>query len=234
MARKIFVSYKYADEQVPDLNMHDKITSMLGTVELKRNTRVRDFVDLLQEKIGADHINLGEKDGESLAEFSDENIETSLKDKIFHSSVTIVMISKGMVSPNVEYDQWIPWEISYSMRSVPRENKTSQMNAVLGIVLPDRENFYDWYYTHNPACNSVTNHTEKLFEILRKNMFNAKNPEQTHCNGSTISHGEHSFIKTVKWSDFMNGNNFDSYINKSIEIRDNKEAYTLMINLNKP
>lgn len=234
MTRKIFVSYKYADEQVPDLDMHEQFTNILGTIQLKRNTRVRDFVDLLQEKIGADHINLGEKDGESLAEFSDESIETSLKNKIFHSSVTIVMISKGMVSPDVEYDQWIPWEISYSLRTVPRENKTSQMNAVLGIVLPDKDDSYDWYYTYNSVCNSITHNTGQLFEILKKNMFNAKYPEQTICNGSTINHGEPSYIKTVKWKDFMSGNSFDGYINTSIQIRDNKQAYNLYINLNKP
>jgi len=234
MARKVFVSYKYADEQVPDLDMFDEITNVLGTFKLKRNTRVRDFVDLLQKKIGSDHINLGEKDGESLAEFSDESIETSLKEKIFQSSVTIVMISKGMVSPTVEYEQWIPWEISYSMRTVPRENKTSQMNAVLGVVLPDKNNSYDWYYTHNSACNSITHHTSQLFEILSKNMFNIKKPEQTICNGTTINHGEASYIKTIKWKDFMYENNFDGYINTSILIRDNKQAYNLFINLPKP
>lgn len=234
MARKVFVSYKYADEQVPDLDMYEVTTSMLGTIQSKRNTRVRDFVDLLQEKIGEDHINLGEKDGESLADFSDKNIETSLKDKIFHSSITIVMISKGMVSPNVEYDQWIPWEISYSLRTVERENKTSRMNGVLGVVLPDKNNSYDWYYTSNPACNSVTHHTEQLFEILKKNMFNIKEPNQRICNGSTINEGECSFIKTVKWDEFTSGNNFNGYIEKAIEIRDNREAYNLTINLNKP
>lgn len=234
MARKVFVSYKYADEQVPDLDMYEVTTSILGTIQSKRNTRVRDFVDLLQEKIGEDHINLGEKDGESLADFSDENIETSLKEKIFHSSITIVMISKGMVSPDVEYDQWIPWEISYSLRTVQRENKASRMNGVLGVVLPDKDNSYDWYYTSNPACNSITHHTEQLFEIMKKNMFNIKVPNQRTCNGSTINEGEFSFIKTVKWEDFMQGNSFDYYINKCIEIRDNKEAYNIMINLNKP
>lgn len=233
MARKVFVSYKYADEQVPDLDMYEVTTSILGTIQSKRNTRVRDFVDLLQEKIGEDNINLGEKDGESLAQFSDEHIETSLKNKIFHSSITIVMISRGMVSPDVEYDQWIPWEVSYSLRTIQRENKTSRMNGVLGVVLPDKNNSYDWYYTNNQACNSVTHHTGQLFEILKKNMFNIKNPTQRNCNGSTINEGECSFIKTVKWNDFMQGNNFDYYIEKCIEIRDNNQAYNVMINLNK-
>jgi hypothetical protein len=231
MARKIFVSYKYADEQVQDLDMYDEITSILGTTRLRRNTRVRDYVDLLQERIGASHINLGEKDGESLADFSDEQIQTSLKKKIFQSSITVVLISRGMVSPIVEYDQWVPWEISYSLRNIVRESGNSRTNAVLGVVLPDRDGSYEWYYTNNPICNSITHHTEQLFEILKKNMFNIKNPEQTTCNGTTITHGEASYIKTVKWNDFVSENNLEAYIDKSIEIRDNKQAYNLMINL---
>ena len=63
MARKVFVSYKYKDEKVADLKEF-----------YYRKTRVRDYVDRLQEKIGSDNINLGEKDGESLEDFSDEKI----------------------------------------------------------------------------------------------------------------------------------------------------------------
>lgn len=234
MARKVFVSYKYADEQVPDLDMWEETQTMLGTIRLRRNTRVRDFVDLLQNKIGEENINLGEKDGESLEQFSDEHIETSLKNKIFHSSITIVIISRGMVSPEPEYNQWIPWEISYSLRNVARENRVSRMNAVLGIVLPDKNNSYNWYYTYNSECNSTTHHTGQLFRILKENMFNIKKPDQTICNGSTITHGEFSFIKTVKWKDFMSNDDFQGYIEKAIEIRENKDAYNLVINLNKP
>ncbi|MNY71071.1 hypothetical protein D3C86_2093290 [compost metagenome] len=65
-------------------------------------------------------------------------------------------------------------------------------------------------------------------------MFNAKNPEQTICNGSTINHGEPSYIKTVKWKDFMSGNSFNGYINTAVQIRDNKQAYKLYINMSKP
>jgi len=234
MGRRIFISYKYADEQVPDLNMFDETITVFGTIPSRRNTRVRDYVDKLQEKIGNENINLGERDGESLEEFSDIHIETSLKKKIFHSSITIVMISRGMMSPDVEYNQWIPWEVSYSLRTVERENKTSRMNGVLGVVLPDKNNSYDWYYTDNSACNSITHHTEQLFEILQKNMFNIKQPNQRVCNGSTINEGDFSFIKTVKWHDFMQGDRFEHYIDKCIEIRDNKQAYNIMINLNTP
>lgn len=77
----------------------------------------------MQEKIGSDNINLGKKDGESLEDFSDERIETSLKRKIRQCSITIVIISKGMKTNDDEKEQWIPWEVSYSLRIVPTGGK---------------------------------------------------------------------------------------------------------------
>ena len=232
MGRKVFVSYKYKDEQVKDLGKRD-LKMIDGQILLvSRPTRVRDYVNELQDKIGKEHVNLGEKDGESLADFSDEQIETELKKKIYQSSVTIVMISKGMKVAGDEKDQWIPWEVSYSLRSVTRADRTSQMNAVLGIVLPDKSGTYDWYYTSNPTCNSVTHHTGQLFEILRKNMFNIKEQEFRECSGTKIHiTDEPSFIKTVKWDDFMLLDSYDSYIDDAIKIRDNKESYDIKINL---
>ena len=120
MGRNIFVSYKYKDELVSKLkdNYQDEVDGELKWV--KRKTRVRDYVDILQELIGADNINLGEKDGESFEDFADSTIEGKLKDKLFQSSVTIVIISKGMKdSTQKEKEQWVPWEISYSLKTVP-------------------------------------------------------------------------------------------------------------------
>lgn len=232
MSRKVFISYKYADEQVADLGITEDIATILGRIPFVRNTRVRDYVDLLQKHIGKDNINMGEKDGESLEEFSDFTIETSLKDKIFHSSLTIVLISKGMVDTGtIEKEQWIPWEISYSLRTIPREFKTSRMNGVLGVVLPDKEGSYDWYYNQDPFCNCVTHYTHKLFKIMSENMFNLKNPQMRSCNGKTIHEGEFSFIKTLIWDEFMKGNDYSTYIEQAISIRNRKDEYNVSINL---
>lgn len=232
MGRKVFISYKYKDTQVLSLNM--KVLGFVGEklTLVPRATRVRDYVDKLQQKIGKDNINLGEKEGESLENFTDETIKSSLKDKIFGSSITLVMISKGMKDTSkTEKEQWIPWEISYSLRETTRADKSSRMNAILGVVLPDEEGSYEWYYTRNEECNFVTHKTGQLFNILKSNMFNIKEKSTRECNGSVISLGESSFIKTVKWESFVYNKNYNFYIEKAIDIIENKDLYDIKINL---
>src|SRR5690606_29040077 len=96
MARKVFISYKYKDELVKDLRK-TKIGIVNGEIELvPRRTIVRDYVNNLEEQIVRDNIKLGEKDGESLVDLSDQHIETPIKSKIRQCSITIVLISKGM------------------------------------------------------------------------------------------------------------------------------------------
>jgi len=232
MARKIFISYKYADEKVAALQeaYYEEVNSVMKWNY--RKTRVRDYVDQVQEKIGRDHINMGEKDGESLADFSDEAIETSLKNKIRQSSVSLVLVSRGMKTSNNQKDQWMPWEISYSLKTIPSGSYTKQMNTILGVILPDETGSYDWYYTSNLECNCTTHHTSKLFKILKDNTFNIKEKKIRECNGLEIHvSSEPSFFKKVKWQDFMNGENYNYYIDKAIEIKNNKEQYDFHINL---
>ncbi|MFV5695421.1 TIR domain-containing protein [Flavobacterium sp. LB3P122] len=232
MGRKIFVSYKYADELVKDLKKKRLVLKEGKFGYISRNTKARDYVDLLQDKIGKDHINLGEKDGESLGNFSDEAIETSLKNKIRQSSVTIVLVSKGMKTSDNEKDQWVPWEVSYSLRTVPTGGYTKQMNAILGVILPDETGTYDWYYKHNTECNCVTNFTGKLFKLLKDNTFNIKEKKFRECDETKIHiTDEPSFFKTIKWSNFMFGTNYNNYIDIAINIKNNKEQYDVHINL---
>ena len=227
MNRKVFVSYKYSDTLVRDLNIYKKnIWEQTNKVE----TKARNYVDKLQEEIGEDNINLGEKDGESLADFSDTTIETELKGKIRQCSITIILLSKGMKTDEPEKDQWKPWEVSYSLRTVPNGNYTKQMNAILGVVIPDETGTYDWYYKSDLYCKCTTHFTSKLFKILQDNSFNIKKKQFRQCNGSNIyTNEEPSFFKTVKWDDFMGNHNY--YIEKAIEIKNNKDAYDVHINL---
>ncbi|WP_276895954.1 TIR domain-containing protein [Frischella perrara] len=193
MGKKIFISYKYGDTQVARLN--------------SQKTKVRDYVDLLQKQLEkqGDHINKGENDGESLAHFKDETIQSELSDKIYDSTVTIVLVSKGMNELWCsEKDQWIPWEIAYSLRSKTRSDRTSKTNAILAIKLPDENNSYDY--------------DPKLFNIIKKNMNNL---EYSYLLDKPYL--PESYILFAEWDSFFKNINY--YIDVSLEIWRNRDKY---------
>lgn len=163
MGRKIFVSYKYADGNVyPVPYISDY------------QPKVRDYVTWLEKKFTdrTGHIYKGEHDNDDLSDKSDEYIWAKLKDKIYDSTITIVLISPNMKEAyKWDRSQWIPWEIAYSVRETTRNDYTSHANAVLGVILPDRNNRYGYY-------DSMS-----LFKILEENI-------------------KIGYIPIVKWDDF--------------------------------
>ena len=75
MGRKIFVSYKYADDSVENLTSSE-------------NSTVRDYVSKFEAKLdSSDHIYKGESDGEDLSNLSEDTIWSKLKDRIYDSMV---------------------------------------------------------------------------------------------------------------------------------------------------
>lgn len=229
MGRKIFVSYKYSDSQVMDLGIYEQ--NWLG-ITSKIQTTARHYVDKLSEILeNDDHIYKGEDDGESLANFSDDHIASKLRDKIFDSTITIVFVSRGMKHPWLaEGDQWMPWEISYSLKEITRNNRTSGTNAIVAVVLPDQFGSYDYYLTYDSICNCRSLNTPFLFEILKCNMFNEKTPSTTLCsNGSIVYRGDFSYIQSVKWEDFKDSHN--TYLNKAVEILNKIDSYNITKNV---
>ena len=221
MGRKIFVSYKHGDSNVAKLSNYYQNTA-------------RDYVDYLIDNTINDEIYKGEGN-EDLSEFKDETIKTRLKDKIHDSSVTIVLISPNMKERyKSEREQWIPWEISYSLKEITRNDKTSHTNAILAVVLPDRNGSYSYYLNkcnRVSGCDARNHNTDILFQILRDNMFNYRfNDNESYsypckyCN-SNIRYGNCSYIKNVKWCDFLS--NKDHYLDTAIRIRDNRRAYNI-------
>ena len=141
MARKIFVSYKYADHLVQDLNIFEEVEFLGTKVKRKVQTTARHYVDKISEAIEEeDHIYKGEDDGESMESLSDETIASKLGDKIFDSSVTVALVSKGMKNSFLpENEQWMPWEISYSLKEQTRQDQRSKTNGVVAVVLQRRD-----------------------------------------------------------------------------------------------
>lgn len=224
MGRKVFVSYKYGDTQVQDLNVYED-TIWLGRQKVQ--TKARHYVNELAKILdNEDHIYKGEDDGQSLADFSDEYIASALRTKIYDSSITIVLVSKGMKTYQHEKDQWIPWEISYSLREYTRNGRTSLSNGIIAVVLPDEWGSYSYFLNYDSVCNCINYNTPFLFQILQDNMFNKKQSDTYVCsNGLLIHTGEFSYIKAIKWDDFKSTPNY--YLDKAIEIRNTKDQYNI-------
>lgn len=220
MGKKIFVTYKYSDSNV--LNLPGKFY-----------TTVRNYVDELQSLIAYDdNINKGENDGEDLSNFKDSTIESKLRDKIYDSTITIVMISQGMKTYYPpESEQWIPWEISYSLRERTRNGRTSKPNAVLAVVIPDSSGSYDHFLLEDycPSCHCTIFRTDLLFKILRDNMFNQKKKALSNCNnhtdGTIIYQGYYSYIYSVKWCDFKE--DINKYLDIAVSINENIDEYEI-------
>lgn len=218
MGRRIFISYKYADKAVCHLPSNYYFT-----------TTVRDYVDIIQNELAKeDHINLGEKDGEDLSNFKDSTIESKLRDKIFSSSITIVLISKNMKDFFIaEDDQWIPWEISYSLQEKTREDRTSRTNAVLAVVIPDENNSYSYFINNNNCCTSGCRRlsTQSLFKILSLNMFNQKKKTSVSPRCPDVYIGNSSYISVVQWNDFKL--DVTKYIEIACDINEHIEDYDI-------
>lgn len=223
MGRKVFISYKYADSRVYNLNYWV-------------NSTVRDYVTEFENMIDeTDHIYKGESDDEDLSNLSEETIWGKLKDRIYDSSITVVFISPGMKeSWNTDKNQWIPWEVSYSLKETSRKNKngdsiTSKTNAMVAVVLPDEYNSYSYFLEERTCCaeNCTTHHTDRLFQILRDNMFNLKNPNRKNCDsGSTIWYGDFSYIAAVRWKDFVV--NYIKYFDNAYNRQSNIDNYSIV------
>jgi hypothetical protein len=216
MGKKIFISYKYSDT---------------NALQLKgiSQTKVRDYVDVIQNRLTiGDHINKGEQDGQSLATLKDPAIQSHLRDKIYDSSITIILMSSNMVDRTYQQnDQWIPWEIAYSLKEHSRDGRTSQCNALLAVIIPDFYGSFNYYMNEIgcPVCNCTIYHTNNMFNIVRNNMFNLKMPIVKPCtnNHGFVYSGEFSYIRSVKWDDFIG--NIDYYLDIALKINENISNY---------
>ena len=115
LGRKVFVSYKYKDNDVKKIP------------DVTQPTWPCDYVDYIKNKVlSDDDIYKGEDSDQDISSWSEDDIWEHLKEKIYDSTITIVLIS-----PN--------------MRETTRNNRTSHRNAILAVILPDQNGSFDYY-----------------------------------------------------------------------------------------
>jgi hypothetical protein len=222
MGKKIFVSYKFND---------DSVYPLIG----KSNTTVRDYVDILEEmfKLSYD-IYKGESSNNDLSIYSNDYIREKLKKRIYDTSITTVLISPNMKVPGRDQIyQWIPWEISYSLKKITRNGRTSQPNAVFLVVLPNINNTYNYFIDKCAQCFRKCEIINPYiaFRIIYSNMFNKTSKKSTYyCYRYNIDiigpDLESSYIFTVTWDYFIS--NIHNTINRAINLQCNISDYNIV------
>ena len=192
MAHKTFISYKYSEAQY----LRDRIIESLGK--------------------DASYYKGETSDSPDLTDTSTENIKKNLKDMMFDTSVTIVIIS-----PNMKESKWIDWEIEYCLKNITRKDRTSHTNGVVGVIMKV-DGKYDWFKystTNSDNCSVSSYHDFKTFDIINKNRYN-QDPKKYSCDKcKCVNALTGSYIAFVEEDDFL-GNPI-KYINNAYDKSEN-------------
>lgn len=154
MARKTFISYKYSEARV----LRDKILMALGNDATYYQGETSQSPDL--------------------TDTSTENIKRILRNMMYNTSVTIVIISPNMIN-----SKWIDWEIEYCLHEYSRKDRFSLTNGVIGVIMKVNGST-DWLkkYSYDIHGNLMIQYrNEFLYPIIYNNHFNS-NPPLKHCN----------------------------------------------------
>lgn len=201
MAHKTFISYKHSEA----VGLRDAIINAMGDDAVFYN--------------GENGFSPNKSDD------TDDTIWDYLKDMIWPTTVTIVILS-----PNMKESSWIPDEISYSLRKVSRDGKTSGRNGIVAVI-QKYQNSYDWLIKHGTNCHgnpTISYRNELLFPIISMNHFNSE-PKKVHCDEcNTYDWDKGSYISYVQEETFLKDVN--GYVEKAFQKSQNDGAgYKLQI-----
>lgn len=192
MAHKTFISYKYSEAQ----QLRDDIIEALGD--------------------DATYYKGERSDSPDLTDTSTENIKKNLKDMMYDTSVTIVIIS-----PNMKKSKWIDWEIEYCLKNITRKDRTSHTNGVVGVIMKNNGG-YDWFKTttkKDDGCTSSSYKEELVYDIINNNRFN-QNPKKYSCDiCKTVDPLTGSYIAYIEEETFLS--NPSKYINNAYDKSEN-------------
>lgn len=181
MARKTFISYKYSEAR----RLRDDIIMALGADVTYYKGEQSDSPDLTDAKTS--------------------NVKRVLKQMMWDTSVTIIILS-----PNMLQSKWIEWEIEYCLKHIKRNGRTSQSNGIVAVILKVQGS-YDWFIKTGTNCHgnsTISYDMSKIFSIISDNHFNS-NPPQWHCEKcKTYDSMEGSYISFVKEDDFLRNSQY--------------------------
>ena len=199
--KKTFISYKHSEAQT----LRDKIIESLGEAALyyKGETSTSP----------------------NLTDTSTQNIKNNLKNMIFDTTVTIIV-----VSPNIKQSKWIDWEIEYSLKEYKRNSRASKTNGIVAVIQKINGD-YSWIRKkniENDGHSTYTNDTSFLFDIINNNRFNQV-PKEYICEDClTVDANKDSYISIIEEDDFLK--NPDFYIENAYQKSQNVENYNLKKN----
>lgn len=192
MAHKTFISYKYSEAR----DLRDRIIDALGDDATYYQGETSESPDL--------------------TDTSTENIKRNLRDMMYDTSVTIVIIS-----PNIKLSKWIDWEIEYCLKKISRKGRVSHTNGVVGVIQKHNGD-YSWFkYQTKQADGCVTTGYKDslVYDIITKNRSN-QNPKKYKCNTChCIDPMTGSYISYVEEDDFLA--NPQKYIDNAYEKSEN-------------
>jgi hypothetical protein len=199
MARETFISYKHSEAQ----DLRDEIIEKLGDDSKYYSGETADSPDMSGETV--------------------DRIKNSLKDKIFGTSVTIVIIS-----PNIKDSSWIDWEIEYSLKEYKRQSTTSKTNGIVGVIMKHNGS-YDWLVSSNQntdGCSTRRIDNSKLYDIINGNRYNLDTDDKYSCpNCQSFDLLGGSYIALIEEETFLS--NPSGYIENAYEKSKSLDDYKL-------
>lgn len=198
MARKTFISYKYSD--------------------------ARDVRDRIIRALGSDATYYRGEDGYSqdLSGYKADTIKEHLKNMIYDTSVTIVVLS-----PQMNDSAWIPWEIEYSLKDVKRKDRCSRSNGIVAVI-KEVNGGYSWLRRDTVQADGHRTHNfieSKIPKIISDNRCNQE-PKECACSCcKSIDWLEGSYISIISEDEFISNPN--RFIENAYEKSQRLENYRL-------
>lgn len=200
MAHKTFLSYKWSESQ----DLRDRIINAMGDDAIYYKGETSDSPDL--------------------TDTSTENIKKVLRDMMYDTSVTIVILS-----PHMKESKWIDWELEYCLKLNTRKGRTSRRNGIVAVIQKVNGN-YSWFkfqVEKSDGCKVNRYHTEKVYDIINNNRFNQDPPQYSCSTCKCYNALTGSYISFVEEDDFLT--DIDKYIENAYNKSENDASgYTII------